>query len=274
MNALPPLTYPALDGLALAAERGRLGPNLPVLTLTAAAIGPLLELAQLGRSGLLPAPHEAGWLNLAGAPPIITALQAGRREWTCPVTRRTGFFRDRAAWAAEDKAWVAFGLAALKAATGAGFPRKITAQFMGAIGELVSNVEEHSGRAETGIVSFHATPGQFEFVVADDGVGALASLRSSAEFSTLCDHGQALRLAIRDGVSRFGPEAKRGQGFRPIFVGLANLSGSLRFRSGDHALTIDGQKIDAMAAKTAQKARIDGFFVAVTCATHTRGAGH
>jgi len=62
-----------------------------------------------------------------------------------------------------------------------------------------------------------------------------------------------LRLALTDGVSRYGKEAKRGAGFRPIFVGLANLAGSLRFRTGDHALTIEGQKIELMSSKMAQK---------------------
>jgi len=96
-------------------------------------------------------------------------------------------------------------------------------------------------------------------------MGVLESLRTSLDYAALTDHGEALRLALTEGVSRFGPEGKRGNGFRPIFVGLANLSGSLRFRSGDHALVIDGQKIGAVAAKTAQKARFQGFLASVTC---------
>ena len=63
-------------------------------------------------------------------------------------------------------------------------------------------------------------------------------------------------VPIYNGVSRFGAQSGRGTGFRPIFVGLANLAGMLRFRSGDHALVIDGQKIGDMSAVTAQKVRL------------------
>jgi hypothetical protein len=73
-------------------------------------------------------------------------------------------------------------------------------------------------------------------------------------------------LRVSDnGVSRFGPQAKRGDGFRPLFIGLANLNGSLRFRSGDHALIIDGRKLDVIAAKTAQKVHLQGFLISVAC---------
>jgi hypothetical protein len=136
---------------------------------------------------------------------------------------------------------------------------------MGAAGELVGNISEHSGAADTGIVAYRAGRDGFEFAVADGGVGVLESLNSCPDYKSLTDHGAALRLALTDGVSRFGPSAGRGHGFRPIFVGLANLSGLLRFRSGDHALVIDGQAIDMMAAKTAQKVPINGFTASVSC---------
>jgi hypothetical protein len=65
-------------------------------------------------------------------------------------------------------------------------------------------------------------------------------------------------------VSRFGAP-DRGKGFRPIFTGLANLSGLLRFRSGDHALGIDGQSPSLVKAHTAQKLILPGFLASVTC---------
>jgi hypothetical protein len=123
----------------------------------------------------------------------------------------------------------------------------------------------------SGIAAFRAGSGQFEFAVADGGMGVLDSLRSGPDYAHLGDHGEALQLALTDGVSRFGPQAKRGGGFRPIFVGLANLSGSLRFHSGDHAVVIDGRKIDSMAAKTAQKAHLQGFLASVACRLRVNG---
>jgi hypothetical protein len=113
---------------------------------------------------------------------------------------------------------------------------------------------------------------EFELVVADHGVGVLETLRSGPDYKSLSDHGEALRLALTDGVSRYGRQANRGNGFRPIFVGFANLSGTLRFRTGDHALIIDGQKIDLVSAKTAQKAPMKGFLVSVACRLPPKGA--
>lgn len=265
MNALKPLTFAALDGLAFAAERGRLNERPAGPELSACALGPVLELAQLSASGLLPSPSKALWLSLDGIGAFEAALRTGQPRWICTASGATGFFRLASAWTDDDTAWVGFGLAAQKAAVAIGFHRRIAAQFVGALGEMVSNIYEHSGAPASGIVAFRAASGSFEFVVADRGIGVLDSLRTCPEYAKLADHGEALRLALTDGVSRFGPEAKRGNGFRPLFVGLANLSGSLRFRSGDHALVIEGQKINAMAARTAQKARLPGFLSSVSC---------
>jgi hypothetical protein len=259
------LTFAALDGLAFAAGRGRLN-ELPEETAFAAeALGPFLELTQLSAYGLLPRADKAPWLALGGISAFEAALRSGRREWTCPASRAAGFFRTGAAWSDDETAWVGFGLAAQKAAVAAGFHRRIAAQFAAALGEMVSNIHEHSGKPASGIAAFRAARGKFEFAVADHGMGILDSLRSCPDYAHLADHGEALRLALTDGVSRFGPQAGRGGGFRPIFVGLANLSGALRFRSGDHALVIDGRKIGAVAAKTAQKARMEGFLASVEC---------
>lgn len=265
MNAPSPLSFAALDGLAFAAERGRLNDRAEGPALSASALGPFLELIQLSGDGLLPRPHEAAWLSLDGIVSLEAALRSGRARWVCPSTRAAGFFRTSAKWTDDDTEWVGFCLAAQKAATAAGFHRRIAAQFAGALGELMSNIHEHSGAPASGVVAFRAGGNAFEFVVADSGMGVLESLRTCPAYARLADHGEALRLALADGVSRFGGDAERGHGFRPIFVGLANLSGSLRFRSGDHALVIDGQKIDALSAKTAQKARLQGFLASVAC---------
>jgi len=264
MNEPQALTFAALDGLAFAAERGRLSVGRE-LHFAAGALGPLIEWNGLSGAGLLPFPDMTPWLSLNGAAALIVAMRGGQRQWICPTTRAAGFFRTPANWSEDDTKWVGFGLAVQRAATAAGFHHQIAGQFVGAIEEMVSNVYEHSGAPSTGTVVFRAGSDGFEFVVADDGIGVLKSLRSCADYRTVTDHGAALRLALRDGVSRFGPAAKRGNGFRPIFVGLANLSGSLRFRSGDHALVIDGQRIDEMSAMTAQKPRFNGFLASVSC---------
>jgi hypothetical protein len=47
-----------------------------------------------------------------------------------------------------------------------------------------------------GIVAFQGSNDEFEFVVADSGVGMLASLRRSPHYASFVDTGKALRLAL------------------------------------------------------------------------------
>lgn len=124
---------------------------------------------------------------------------------------------------------------------------------------------EHSGATATGLVAFRAVPDRFEFVVSDRGMGVLESLRSRADYAGLTDHGEALRFTLTDGVLRHGANAGRGHGFRPLFTGLANLNGALRFRSGDHALLIDASNLSPMTARTAQKPLLKGLMISVAC---------
>jgi hypothetical protein len=140
-------------------------------------------------------------------------------------------------------------------------------QLVAALGELESNIHEHSESAGTGILAFRAASGVFEFVVADHGVGMLASLQSSASFASCNDHGKALQMALTEGTSRFGSDAGRGYGFRPLFLGLMNLQGHLRFRSGDHALILDGRSPQLATARLLQKPYVDGFFASVAVTT-------
>ena len=48
-------------------------------------------------------------------------------------------------------------------------------------------------------------------------------------------------------------------------IGIANLNGSLRFRSGDHALVIDGHNPSLVPARLWQKPKIGGFLASVKC---------
>lgn len=259
------MTFAELDGLAFAAQRGRLHEYSSDNPLSIGTLGPFLELILYGESGLLPPLHRAAWLALGSFAAFEAAYRGRKKQWICPASRSVGFFQTTREWQDDQTDWVGFGLAAQKAAEAAGFHRKTGAQFVAALGELVSNIHEHSGAPASGIAAFRTDNNGFEFAVADRGVGILESLRTCPDYAHLADHGEALRLALGEGVSRFGPGAMRGQGFRPLFVGLANLSGYLRFRSGDHALVIDGQGIDLMAAKTAQKAPLQGFLASVAC---------
>jgi anti-sigma regulatory factor (Ser/Thr protein kinase) len=160
----------------------------------------------------------------------------------------------------------AFKLEAQRAAHAVGFPRKLAAQLVGAFEEILGNVYDHCGTPGSGLAAYRATARRFEFVVSDGGIGVLASLQTCADFALLSDHAEALNLMLMDGVSRYGKGTSHGTGFRPLFSGLANLSGELRFRSGDQALTIDGVNPGSIPTRTAEKARLTGFVASVACA--------
>lgn len=259
-----PFDFAALDGLAFAAERGRLTGREPPRR-AARDIGPMIELSQLAARGLLPAPRQAGWLALDGLDCLTRALETGRMRWVCPDTRSMGFLRTDLAPLEDETVWTGFALAAQQAARVAGFPKRIAAQLAAALGELHSNIYEHSGASGTGLIAFRAEENLFEFTIADQGIGVLESLRSCGDYARLHDHGEALQLTLTDGVSRYGSDAGRGHGFRPLFVGLANLNGALRFRSGNHALVIDGQNPSLITARVAEKTTIPGFLTSVLC---------
>jgi hypothetical protein len=256
------LDFVTLDGLAFAAERGRLSGRAP--DLVARDLGPVVELAQLAAAGLLPAPERAEWLRLDGLAVLYRAIASRRPQWICPEGRRIGFLR-MGAEPPSETVWTGFGLAVQQAAAAAGFPARIAAQLAAAAGEMHSNIYEHSAAPATGLVAFRAVPNRFEFVVADRGIGVLESLRSCADYSGMSDHGEALRLTLSDGVSRYGANTGHGYGFRPLFIGLANLNGSLRFRSGDHALVINGSNPSLIMARAAEKPYLNGLLISVAC---------
>jgi hypothetical protein len=262
------LDFAALDGLAFAAEQGKLASGVP--NLVARDLGPIVEMGKLAGGGLLPAPERAEWLRLDSLAVLFWAIASGRRQWVCPDGRRIGFLRTGAKPPGDEAMWIGFGLAAQQAAAAVGFQARIAAQLAAALGEMHSNIYEHSGASATGLIAYRAVPSRFEFVVADRGMGVLESLRSCAGYGGISDHGEALRLTLTDGVSRYGVEAGRGYGFRPLFTGLANLSGALRFRSGDHALVIDGSNPSLMTARAAQKPCVQGFLISVTCSNGSR----
>lgn len=268
MESARPLTFSAVDGLAFAAAGGLLditqAPRCPYVP---TRLGPLLEFLHFTSCGRLPSPSGGSWLASNGATPMVTALQEDRERWVSSDERRMGFIRAVRRGPDGDNWLIAFLMDAQRAARDvASLPGGTPGQLAGAMEELENNIHEHSDAANTGLLAFRATPGAFEFVVADRGVGILASLRRCSTYTAAVnDHGKALESALTDGISRFGSESGRGHGFRPIFIGLANLHGSLRFRSGDHALLIDGTSPNLTTAQLAQKPPLDGFFASISC---------
>lgn len=263
------LLFSDVDGLAFAAARGKFDETKLTGTYVPQRLGPLLELRHFSAGGSMPRPGT--WLALDGAAPMIAALNQNRESWTAPHNHHAGFIRAVRREPDGDSRMTGFLMKAKRAGQDvSGLSPAVSGQLVAAMQELENNIHEHAYAPETGILAYRAEPGAFEFVVADRGIGVLRSLRRCEAYAALPDEGKALQAALTDGVSRHGPNSNHGHGFRPIFTGLTNLHGELRFRSGDHAITMDGTNPTLTTARITQKAPIDGFFASARCHTNAQ----
>ena len=225
----------------------------------ARSIGPLLELYH-ARPELLK--QKPPWIREGGLAPIADARRAGVTQYV-DAEASIGIF---SAMDFDDELRVTdFIVRARRAAKDVGFSTHAAAKLLGAIEELRSNILEHSQLASSGYIAFKSSRDDFEFVVADAGIGTLQSLKQNPAFAALEDDGRALELVLREGISRHTNQPDRGMGFRPLFVGLANMSQSVRFRSGDHARELQRLGNGSIPAQTSQKPRLPGFFTYVQC---------
>jgi hypothetical protein len=265
----PAFDYSHVDGLGRARQRN-MEPILNGQVFRAGAIGPLIEFTNLATSDSLAELRGARWFDEGSHRTLLDELSGVHVQWLTS-DGRCGLLKGQGL-AAED-ALGSFKIDAHKAALGANFG-KAAPLLVAAMGELIGNVIDHSQCEESGIAIFSARTGVFEFVVADRGIGVLRSLSQWSDFKTLHDDGAALAQMVETGVSRHGPNLGHGNGFRPIFERLADMSGQLRFRSGDYALSLDGKFGDRIARQLSQKPRLCGFFASVVCrmpATAARG---
>ena len=273
------LDFALLDDLALARERrgaavlshlGRVGTD---------RFGPIVELCMIDRMR----PTEAAALDALPAAPILTLLKQAVHDLRDPAGQydsdllgKVGAIGTNRNPLVEDTIeWVRFCRKAQEAAEFTGLPKLLAQGLVGSIRELEDNVHRHSQRAQDGIIAFRGTSDEFEFVIADSGIGVLQGLREVPRYAHITDAGTALKTALSDGQSRLLDEDPgRGFGFHDLFVSLANLNGELRFRSDDHALTIDGSGPALPQARLAQKAKLQGFVISIVCALKPPPAGH
>lgn len=165
--------------------------------------------------------------------------------------------------------WTAFVKRAGSTARDFGFPDSISSGFAGAIVELASNVVQHSQDPRTGIVAFCGHRGVFEYVVADSGIGMLASLRTAPEFRSLRDDLEALPLAITSGVSRRGRGVGFGYGYRAVFLPLRAVNGTLRLRSGKAVLQIEGAGCRPDHGRCSQRPSHQGLVATIRAIANT-----
>lgn len=257
--------FAASDDILREAAGGRLSAHGLLAVSEAGRVGPIVEMA------LAAIQHrdQYGGITVGGdfASKLQIALQTGR-PFGGDFHARAGVFPFgiENPIEADDTGWNQWCLHVENAAKTSGFPTDLVAGLMGVMVEMQDNVYVHSGAADTGLVAFAVSPSSFELVVADRGAGVLETLRQNPEYSALPDSGAALQEAIKTGVSRFPSEMGRGQGFTQLYRSLVSDRSEIRFRSGDHSLTLrPGSDPLHGQASLAQVAPLEGFAISVFC---------
>jgi hypothetical protein len=259
-------TFDVADDLLWQAVAGRLPKVGPLAVSRSGRIGPLVEMAMAVSAS--PSAYDRVRFDPPVFQRVVNALEKGQISGAGARDRAGVFPLSRYDPAAEQQlVWDQWAKHAENAAVGAGLAKGLVAGLMGALGELQDNVYEHSGRPDTGLVAYATGSRTFEFVVADAGMGMLASMRQNPEFAGLRDSGEALRAAASDGASRFARSTGHGFGIGRLFRALAHDTAELRFRSGDHAMRLWGDAPSLTGhVELAQKARLNGLTISVRCA--------
>jgi hypothetical protein len=221
-----------------------------------------VEASPLGQA-LLQVRSELGLRSTGPQKPRLKRLDTQPIEFHV-IDGRDGF---------DDEEWGQFEIRFDRSAQSVGFPAKKAHALHGALHEMAENAVIHAEAPTAILVGYQTLPGMALFCVADVGIGVLASLRSHPAYQHLQLHKDAIRAALHDGTTRFGPNT-RGTGFRQVFKALAAQWGYLRFRSGNGCVTLDGQRLDADQGEETFPPQLPGFQVTVCCRTSAALPAH
>ena len=249
--------FAGLDGISITSESLSLYPR---------QLGPLLEWIHLTEQGIsLPQLAKEPTSSILNN--MITNIHEKFHYWSGNKhAEEVGFIRSSPQILKYEIQLNTFLVRAMTAARRvSGLNSGTARRLVAAMKELESNIHEHSFASESGLMAFRANNGIFEFVVYDEGKGILNGLKECSTYKHVSDEGEAMKIALQEGESRLGRGTGRGFGFRQMFLGIAELYGNLRFRSGDYALLIEGLSPTLAKSTLAQKAHSKGFFVSVAC---------
>lgn len=164
-----------------------------------------------------------------------------------------------------EQSWGVFEIRFNRSARRVGFSASVADGLQAALHAMAENAVIHSESTTDILVGYQVTPEAALFTVADVGIGILASLRTHPAYQHFQVHLEAIRAALRVGVSRFGP-GQGGFGFSDVFKSLAADSGVVRFRSGEGCVTMDGTDLDAdTKGNETFPPALPGFQVTVCC---------
>lgn len=163
-----------------------------------------------------------------------------------------------------DQVWGEFLVRFRQSAKTVGFTHRKAEGIAAALGEMADNATLHAQSQTGAVVGYQVIDGAAVCCVADVGIGVLASLRENETYRNLRTHAEALRTALQDGATRY-TSGEGGFGFRRVFKALAAMWGTLRFRSGQGCLTMDGSDFDADRGNEAFVLDRPGFQVTICC---------
>ena len=257
--------FDVVDDVVSAALSGRLRESDPIVLVSADRLAPLVEMAIASRAS----PQQFANVSCegCGADAVRRALDEeaisgngyGENLGVLPMTR------DENTQPGGDR-YEQWMLRFQNAAAAIGFQKPFARQLAAALGEISDNVFLHSRTASVALAGFWIRENSVEFVVADSGIGVLDSLKTNPVHAHLKDAGQALTAIVSEGATRFEAGTGHGQGIKQFLRAIAGQHGHVRFRSGDHALTLSGDLTAGVGTlRVAGKGQLRGLTVSVQC---------
>jgi hypothetical protein len=152
-----------------------------------------------------------------------------------------------------------------------GFDGKRALALSKVMSELADNVIVHSSGlgapAARAVVGYAIGPGQMAISIGDLGRGVLASLSENPTWRyKVPDSRTAIMAAVLEHASRRSPMGADGLGLHEVQKSVVDLDGSLRFRSGDAVLTLEGPG-HHREIRRGDSFPMPGFQVSVSCTT-------
>lgn len=168
--------------------------------------------------------------------------------------------------------WREFGCRFAMSAKSVGFQWQKALEISAAMQEMADNAVYHSESSTGILVGYEAVQNYAACVIADLGIGVLESLRSNERYQHLTAHVDAIETALKPGESRYG-YGKGGTGFASVFKYVAEARGTLRFRSGEAFVSLDGQDEHADRTIIRSVAFRPGLQVSICCRSSDRPDG-
>jgi anti-sigma regulatory factor (Ser/Thr protein kinase) len=163
--------------------------------------------------------------------------------------------------------WREFLIRFRQSAKSVGFSMDQAKGLAASLGEMADNASYHANAPNGVLIGYQTIRGAVVCCVVDVGDGVLKSLKTHPAYQNLEHHNEAIRVALHKGESRYGPKSGGGLGFYRVFKSLAAMWGTLRFRSGEGCVTMDGRGIDADNGEDSYVFFRPGFQVTICCRT-------